>query len=69
MFASFLGKMVGVKAVVGPERRQENGDPWNLSLKLRYLGILQEESLLLSVKINSLIIYIEICGFSGLEKY
>ena len=69
MFASFLGKMVGVKVVAGPERRQENGDPWNLSLKLRYLGILQEELLLLSVKINSLIIYIEICGFSGLEKY
>ena len=69
MFASFLGKMVGVKVVVGPERRQENGDPWNLSLKLRYLGILQEELLLLSVKINSLIIYIEICSFSGVEKY
>jgi len=39
MFASFLGKMVGVKVVVGPERRQENGDLWNPSLKLRYLGI------------------------------
>ena len=69
MFASFLGKMVGVKAVVGPERRQENGDLSNPSLKLRYFGILQEELLLLSVKINSLIIYIEICGFSGVEKY
>ena len=69
MFASFLGKMVGVKVVVGLEKRQENGDLWNPSLKLRYLGILQEELLLLSVKISSLIIYIEICGFSGVIKY
>jgi len=26
MYASFLGKTVGAKAVVGPERRRENGD-------------------------------------------
>jgi len=33
MYASFLGKTVGAKAVVGPERRQENGDLWNPSLR------------------------------------
>ena len=58
MYASFLGKMVGVKAVVGPERRQENGDLWNLSLRPRYLEILQEELLLLGVKINPRILFI-----------
>jgi len=26
MYASFLGKTVGAKAVAEPERRQENGD-------------------------------------------
>ena len=52
MYASFLGKTVGAKAVGEPERRQENGDLWNPSLRPRYSEILQEELLLLSVNIN-----------------
>jgi len=51
MYANFLGKTVGAKAAVEPERRQENGDLWNPSLRLRYSEISQEELLLLSVKI------------------
>ena len=58
MFASFREKMVGVKAVVEPERRQENGDLWNLSPRPRHSKILQEELQLLSVKINPRILFI-----------
>ena len=58
MYASFLGKTVGAKAVAEPERRQENGDLWNLSLRPRYSKILQEEWQLLSVKINLKISFI-----------
>ena len=57
MYASFLGKTVGAKAVVEPETRLENGDLWNPSLRLRYSEILQEELLLLSVKINPSILF------------
>ena len=62
MYASFLGKTVGAKAVAEPERRQENGDILNLSLRLRYSKILQEELLLLSVKINPRILFIVACS-------
>ena len=58
MYASFLGKMVGAKAVAEPEKRQENGDLWNLSLRPRHSKILQEELQLLSVKINPRILFI-----------
>ena len=69
MYANFLGKTVGAKAVGELERRQGNGDLLNPLLRPRYSEIFQEELLLLSVKISSLIIYIEICGFSGVIKY
>ena len=57
MYASFLGKTVGAKAVGEPERKQENGDLWNPLLRPRYSEILQEELLLLGVKINPSILF------------
>ena len=57
MYANFLGKTVGAKAVGEPERRQGNGDLLNPLLRPRYSEIFQEELLLLSVKINPSILF------------